>query len=75
MADTLVIEIMKARRKFCDDYSLARGWAPDLCNLTTAQIIEIRNQPGWQIPCICPVPIVGADLPIHVPECPQWSDR
>lgn len=27
-----------------------------------------------QQPCICPVPVVGGDLPIHVPECPQWRE-
>ena len=41
-------KLLQARQKFVENYCCEKGW--DILNLSIDQLMEVRNQPGWQNP-------------------------
>ena len=41
-------KLLQARQKFVENYCREKGW--DMLNLSIDQLMEVRNQPGWQNP-------------------------
>ena len=41
---------LKKRATFVETYCAEKGWPSEISKLTMKQILEIREQPGWQNP-------------------------
>lgn len=42
--------ILRKRAAFVASYCAEKGWPTDITSLSMKQIMEIRDQPGWQNP-------------------------
>jgi len=45
-------KILHARYHFSLEYCRTMGWPADLSKLSLDQVLEIREQAGWQNPCV-----------------------
>ncbi len=43
-------DLITRRHKFAQAYCAEKGWPSDPTELSIEQILEIREQPGWQDP-------------------------
>jgi hypothetical protein len=43
-------DLIARRHKFVQEFCASKGWPTDPTELSIEQILEIREQPGWQDP-------------------------
>ncbi len=58
-------ELLAARHEFIIKFCGEKGWPTDPTQLSIAQIMEVRKQPGWQKPLGEDNTSIGVKLPGH----------